>query len=414
MSSRSTSSVSRRIAIVGGGIVGACLAAELAERGLRDVTVIEQGPEDRLIGSTGHAPGFVGLFNEVPVLTRLARASAARYRDLKHQGVEGFTRSGGLEVATTAAGLSELERRAALAAIQGLPVQQLNVADIVARSPELIDPNTCVGGTFYPDDGTAHADVLNKALVVRARALGVTFLYDSKVTAIDTQGGRVIGVAIGDRHLVAEDVVIACGIWGPGVVAGLDHALRHHDLPLTPVAHPYVYGPQRASRPPSSFVRWPDQHVYARDHGGCIGLGSYDHAPVSVAVGAIGGSAERPWLSDEFDPTIGRAIDLLPASSRFQPAARLNGLFSMTADNLPLVGRYRLDGLWLAEAVWVTHAGGVAQALADIMTGVPASIEGIAALQPDRFDGQEPAHLEREALRLYRDIYASAPGATPA
>jgi hypothetical protein len=36
------------------------------------VTVVEQGPGDRLVGSTGHAPGLVGLLGQAPVLTGLA------------------------------------------------------------------------------------------------------------------------------------------------------------------------------------------------------------------------------------------------------------------------------------------------------------------------------------------------------
>lgn len=40
----------------------------------------------------------------------------------------------------------------------------------------------------------------------------------------------------------------------------------------------------------------------------------------------------------EFDRVIGEPIALLPPTSRLEPEPRLNGLFSMTPDNLPLVG----------------------------------------------------------------------------
>lgn len=54
------SGVTRRIVIVGGGIVGAALAAYLSEADGIAVTVLEAGPRDRLLGSTRLAPGFVG------------------------------------------------------------------------------------------------------------------------------------------------------------------------------------------------------------------------------------------------------------------------------------------------------------------------------------------------------------------
>jgi len=81
----------------------------------------------------------------------------------------------------------------------------------------------------------------------------------------------------------------------------------------------------------------------------------------------------------------------------------------MTADNLPLLGPVEaLRGLWVAEALWVTHAAGAACALAQQMIGATPAIPGLAALRPDRFTGQPTNQLSDRALRLYRDIYATA------
>lgn len=47
------------------------------------------------------------------------------------------------------------------------------------------------------------------------------------------------------------------------------------------------------------------------------------------------------------------------------PEHRLNGVFAMTPDNLPLLGPVAdVPGLWVAEAIWVTYAAGAADALA--------------------------------------------------
>jgi glycine/D-amino acid oxidase-like deaminating enzyme len=43
---------------------------------------------------------------------------------------------------------------------------------------------------------------------------------------------------------------------------------------------------------------------------------------------------------------------LLPPVRRFTPEKRLNGVFAMTPDNLPLLGPVGdIGGLWVAEAV---------------------------------------------------------------
>lgn len=96
--------VGRDVVIVGAGIVGVSLAHILASRGAA-VTVLDRdaGPPR---GSTSYAPGFVGLYNDASILTRLARESAAFY-----EHADGFRCSGGLELATTDAGASEVERR---------------------------------------------------------------------------------------------------------------------------------------------------------------------------------------------------------------------------------------------------------------------------------------------------------------
>jgi len=192
-------------------------------------------------------------------------------------------------------------------------------------------------------------------------------------------------------------------------------ALAGQVLPLTPVAHPFLYGPLhdvplRSSGPVGSpFVRWPEHHVYARDHGDRLGLGTYDHVPQPVAVDQLGDGAEQPWPAEVFDPAVARALALLPAGHRFTPEHRLNGVFSMTADNLPLLGPSEtVGGLWIAEALWVTHAAGAAQALVQLMTGTTPAVDGLDALRPDRFTGQPADELTDRALRLYRDIYATA------
>jgi len=236
--------MSRRIVVVGGGVVGASLAASLIERAGLAVTVLERGPRDRLVGSTGHAPGFVGLLGEAPVATALARASAACYERLEHGGRAGFDRVGGLEVAYPPAAMSDLERRAALADGADLGARVLDPAQAVALAPGLVDPERCVGGVLYPQDGTARAGVITAALKDRAARAGVEFRYDAPVTAIDTRAGRVIAVRTGGQTLPADDVVLACGVWGPAVAA-----LAGQQMPLTPVAHPTCTGRRTTLRP---------------------------------------------------------------------------------------------------------------------------------------------------------------------
>lgn len=396
--------VSRRVLVVGAGVVGSAVAAELGAVDGVAVTVVERGPAGRLVGSTGHAPGFIGLLGEAPVLTQLAERSARVYEGLHMRGERGFDRVGGLEIAQSTVAWEQLKRRATLAAEAGLPAELLGPQETVDRAPDLVDPVGCIGGLLFRRDGTARAQVITAALQERALSTGVRFVHERAVRRISVGGQAPLTVHVNDEELPADDVVLACGIWGQQVAA-----LAGIHVPLVPVAHPYVHGPLRPRAACSApFVRWPEHHVYARDHGDRLGLGSYDHTPVPVTVEQLAGGAELPWPA-AFEEVVDRALRLLPVPQRFTVDTRLNGVFAMTADNRPLFGPVtQVPGLWIAQALWITHAAGAAQCLVRAMTGTEPLVDGLDALLPGRFAGRTDQQLSEQSLRLYRDIYATA------
>jgi glycine/D-amino acid oxidase-like deaminating enzyme len=391
--------------IIGGGIVGAGVAAGLSGHSEIDVTVIERGPAERLLGSTGHAPGFVSELSETPVLTEMAVASTELYSGLE-TGASGFDRVGGLEVAVSDSALANLERRAGLAADLGIEARMLEPAEALALAPPFIDRDTCLGGLLMPGDGAARGGVLTGALTALAVRRGAQVRFDTACTAIIQRGGRVTGVHTADgERLAADDVVIAAGIWGSEIAA-----LAGIEVHFTSVAHPYVYGPARehlgAARLP--FVKWRSETVYARDHGDRFGIGTHTNDGPAVDASALG-EAELPWPDQEFEGEIEAAMLLLPKAFRFPVERRLNGLFSMTADGLPLLGSSRsVDGLWVAVSLWLTHAGGAARALVEMMTGQEPFAQGLDAMLPERFAGRDQDQLTAAALSNYRRIWMPA------
>src|SRR6202012_847289 len=97
--------------------------------------------DDSLRGSTGYAPGFVGLYNDAPVLTQLARDSAEVYDGFPHA----FRRAGGLEGANTQAGAEELARRAEGAAGAEFAVAEVGAGEIGRLAPSVVDTGRMVG-----------------------------------------------------------------------------------------------------------------------------------------------------------------------------------------------------------------------------------------------------------------------------
>ncbi|KAL4871117.1 hypothetical protein BDV12DRAFT_38017 [Aspergillus spectabilis] len=380
------------IVIIGGGIVGSALAYFLSSDDSKKVTVIDRAFE-RLEGSTGYAPGFVGQFNESDVLTRLAVESVQEY--LKVPG--GFDPVGGLEVATSDAGVENLKWRLETAKERGLKAELISSQQAANLAPDLVKEDNILA-LHFPADGTANATTIAAFFQSEARARGVELL-EADVIEIRRSDGRVNGVMTSAGFIQTETVVLATGIWAKN--------LSDFDIPIPviPVAHPYMYGEHHEPKSyKSPFVRYPEYHVYARDHGPYFGLGSYDHKPSAENPN---GTAVGNWI-EEFDETLDRALRLIPEKTNLTPREKFNGIFSMTPDNMPLVGEIpAVKGLHIAAAVWVTHAAGSAKFLTQLLRGETVDAAVLKALDPTRFKGRDMESLERESLHGYNSIYTT-------
>ena len=101
----------------GGGIVGAALAFySPSKHQPPDKVILLDRSLKKSLGSTGHAPGLVGQLNESPALTRLAQDTVTEYLSIPG----GFTTVGGLDLASTPAGVEGLQSRFKKARAAGL------------------------------------------------------------------------------------------------------------------------------------------------------------------------------------------------------------------------------------------------------------------------------------------------------
>lgn len=384
----------RNILIVGSGIVGTCLAHQFSLLPNVKISVLERDlgvPR----GSTAFAPGFMGVYNDSSVLTELAKQSAVTYQ---RTGGAAFLRSGGLELATSEAGATEINRRAMNARAAGLRAAVIDSAMLPHTVTSFIDPAQVMSAAYFPDDASADVRLLTQNIRNVAISRGVRFLAEHNVIGIDQRGTLTSVTTAGGESHRCEVLVLAVGVWGASLarLVGLD-------LSIFAVSHPYVYSARNHTTLPGPFVRWPEHHVYARAHQDRLGIGSYDHVPIPVDSKELELGASLPWPA-AFSDVIGTAQRRLRMDARFEATERVNGVFAMTPDNLPFLGRHpRVDGIWIAQALWVTHAAGAAVALVNTIDERGDLPKELAI---DRFDGMEAADLRSAALRFYRDIYA--------
>jgi glycine cleavage system aminomethyltransferase T len=123
----------------------------------------------------------------------------------------------------------------------------------------------------------------------------------------------------------------------------------------------------------------------------------------------VGGAepAVREFTPGDFEESWAAAIDLLPGLGEAKVADGINGLFSFTADGLPLLGQHPgLRGFWTAEAVWITHSAGVARAMAEwLVDGQPTT--AVHGCDLNRFEDVQlaPSFVHARSCRSFVEVY---------
>jgi len=403
--------------IVGAGIVGVSASYHLTDLGVTDVLVIDQGPLFATGGSTSHAPGIVFQTSGSRTMCRLAQDSVALYGSLEPDGERLWYGVGGLELATTVERVEELKRRQGFARAWGLDgTEMLSPAECAERSP-LLDPSTVLGGLWIPTDGAGKGVKIVEALARTAQAAGVRFEGGVTVTGFDASGGRIRSVRTAQGTIECERVLLCAGIWGPtiGAMAGVP-------IPLVAVQHQLVWtdpvpGLSGLDWVEQPVVRHQDMSMYFRQREDHFGVGNYRHEPIVTPqrdIRAPGGPMQpslMPFTPEDFDPCEAETLRMFPAlagtTRPTDPGRTLNGMFSFTPDGGSIVGESATTrGVWVCEAVWVTHAAGMARQAAEWMVSGEPSYD-LAEADANRFypfQTTAPYVIER-GKQQYREVY---------
>lgn len=404
-----------RVVIIGAGVVGAALADELSARGWDDITVVDQGPLPAPGGSSSHAPGLVFQANASKTMTQFAQYTVDKLASLDVDGEPCFLQVGGLEVATTPARLAELHRRHGWLTAWGVEGRVIEPDECTGLVP-MLDRERVLGGLHVPTDGLAKAVRAVDAQLRRARARGVRLLERHEVLDIRTTGDRVSAVVTDHGELPAETVVCCAGIWGPKIAR-----LVGMSLPLTPLAHQLAWtgqvGPlagqrEEARRP---ILRHQDADLYYRERFDALGIGYYGHRPMPVGVDDILAvdaadvmPSVQPFTEDDFAEAWRETQSLLPATREAKIEEGINGLFSFTTDDMPLLGESPdVEGFWVAEAVWVTHSAGVGRAMAEQLVDGFCSSFDLHECDVNRFERHQlaPGYVLARGCRNFVEVY---------
>jgi sarcosine oxidase subunit beta len=281
-----------RIVVAGAGAVGAQVAYHLALKGARDVVLCDRG--EVAGGSTSKAMGGVRQQFSTAAEVRLARASIDFFEEL---GPPFFLQVGYLFLATTEAGLAELEERRRLQRSLGAPVER-------AAVPAGVRSDDVVGATACWSDGLADPPLVAREVVRRARELGVTVLEGTDA-----------------RELDRDVLVIAAGPWS-GELA---------ELPVRPLCRQLLESSpvEVAEDLPMIVEQETGFHFRRRDDRLVIAM------PDPEPRWGFETSVDTSLFADRLE----RLAHRYPAAAGARIEDAWAGLYDMTPDAHPIVGR---------------------------------------------------------------------------
>jgi D-amino-acid dehydrogenase len=406
-----------KVAVLGAGVVGVTSAYYLAKAG-HEVTVIDRQPGAALETSHANAgeisPGYASpwaapgipakavkwlLMDHPPLIlrpkldpamigwllamlrnctparyalnkarmVRLAEYSRDRLIDLRAEtGVQYDQRMRGtLQLFRTQRQLDGVAKDIEVLRAGGVPFEVLDRAGCVAAEPGLANArDTLIGGLRLPNDETGDCFMFTTALAELAAEQGVKFQYETAVTGLRTEAGRISGVATSRGEVKADVYLVALGSYSPALVKPLGLS-----LPVYPVKGYSITVPiAEAERAPVSTLLDESYKIAITRLGDRI---------------RVGGMAEISGFTNDLRPERRRTLEhslesLFPGAGTPREATFWSGLRPMTPDGTPVIGATKVENLFLntghGTLGW-TMACGSGQVVADLISGAAPAID---------------------------------------
>lgn len=407
-----------------------CAAAYYAARAGLSVLLFERDTPGS--AQSGRNLGFVRQqgrdFRELPLAMGAARIWDGLEADLGRS--LGWTRNGYIALATSEDEMARQTDWCDESHHYGLDTQILGIGEVYSRLPDLAQGAGVMGAMFTASDGKAEPASVTRAFFDAARATGANAVLGQRVTRIETEAGRAVGVRAKGRTYRARAVICAAGAASAGLLRPLGIRLPQEIIRAT-VAQTAPLGSVFAhcvSCPMTGMRQRKDGAMLLSVAGGeydvrldslryaeCYRRARQENPDASrlnflsplrgvLARGTPPPPSDIEPTSDRVPPEPRRIAQAYDEFTRFFPplastsvTASWAGYIDTLPDMVPAIGEVaKAPGLIVATG-FSGHGFGlgpmVGRILSDLAQGVPGGVD-IGQLSPDRFASSVEAFLE--------------------
>ena len=401
-----------RVVVIGGGSVGTSVLYHLAEKGWKDVVLLEKN--ELTSGSTWHAagncPNFVGSWT----MMKIQSYSTKLYRELGER-VDypmNYHVTGAIRLAHTRQRMEEFRHVERMGRQMGIEFVEMSNSEMKDVYP-FLETHDLYGGQWDGLDGDIDPAQLTQALAKGARDLGATIIRFCPVDGVRRENGEWV-LSTPQGEIRAEYVVNAAGYRANEL-----GRMFGRNVPCTSLAHQYLVteGISELAELDKKLplLRDPDSSYYLRQEKDGLLLGPYekncrshwttpeDPMPEDFSFQLYSDDLERlEWYIED-------ACARVPLLGTAGITRVVNGPIPYTPDGLPLIGQ--MPGVPNAfEACVFTfgivQAGGAGKLLADIIVEGESETDSWA-VDPRRFTNHvDEVYTEAKALETYSHEYA--------
>jgi sarcosine oxidase, subunit beta len=377
------------VVIIGGGVVGASIAYQLALKKAGRVLLLEKGQLGE--GSTSRCVGGIRTQFSTEINVLFSLESLKMFEQFQDEfGVDPeFRRIGYLFLATTSQEMEVFKENIKLQKRFNIPVELLDGGEIKSRWPYL-RTDDIVGGTSCPRDGYAGPSEVLSGFVAAARRGGVKIHEGVEALGIEIKGGKVEFVKTKEGE-ISTGVVVNAG--GPhaasiGEMAGIQ-------VPVRPLRRQiFVTAPFRLTEQTVPLtIDFHRGSYFRQEVAGYLLSGPLDKDP----------SFNLNIDYEAMAETVENATHRVPALEKARIARGWAGLYEISPDHHAILGKVpEVRGFILANGFsghGFQHSPAVGKVIAELIVDGEARSIDITPLSIERFKRGELIHEPMTAFQ---------------